>query len=127
MQIETFRHFRCSCARLTLVFALAACVQPASAKDVDAIAEQIQSGDHAAALPRIKAALANDPDNFYQLYNLGLAHYMAGDYEDAIVAWERVRFAQDPELVTRAMAQIGHASYRLGERMDSRSEERRGG
>jgi len=73
----------------------------------------IDAGKFAEARPVIEQRLEQSPDDAYLQYNLALTHYAEGNYEDAVVLWEKVRLTSDKKLVTKAMAQIGNASYRI--------------
>ncbi|WP_309385157.1 tetratricopeptide repeat protein [Cerasicoccus frondis] len=81
----------------------------------DPVEDLFDEGKYAEAKPIIEKQLEASPANPYLLYNLALTHYAAGNYEEAIVLWEKVRLSPDPDLVTKAMAQIGNASYRISE------------
>tara|TARA_R100000027_G_scaffold52103_3_gene40871 strand:- start:49998 stop:51872 length:1875 start_codon:yes stop_codon:yes gene_type:complete len=77
----------------------------------------IEAGKYSEAKPLIEVLLVEEPDNAYQIYNHALTYYAEGNYEEAIVLWEKVRVSPDEELSTKAMAQIGNASFRISERI----------
>lgn len=91
----------------------------------EAIEKLIAGGKFIEAKPLIDQRLQQTPEDPYLVYNLALVHYAGGNYEDAIVLWEKVRLAPDKDLVTKAMAQIGNASYRISEQIkaDGRQED----
>ncbi len=82
---------------------------------IDPVEQLIEAGKFSEAQPLIEKRLEETPGDPYLLYNLALTHYAAGDFEEAVVLWEKVRMASDQDLVTKAMAQIGNASYRISE------------
>ncbi|GHC09855.1 tetratricopeptide repeat protein [Cerasicoccus arenae] len=85
----------------------------------------IKAGKFAEVRPIIEKRLEQAPNDEYLIYNLALTYYAAGDYDEAVVLWEKVRLAKDPELVTKAMAQIGNASFRISAAIsaDNRKED----
>lgn len=99
-------------ARRLLIALLTLAPMLASAQDKQ-IEKLIEAGKFAEAKPVIEQRLEDTPGDSYLQYNLALTHYAEGNYEDAIVLWEKVRLSPDEELVTKAMAQIGNASYRI--------------
>lgn len=99
---------------LILAMALAPAVAPAQPERLESL---IAAGKFTEARPLITQQLEAAPDDPYLLYNLALTYYAAGDHEEAVVVWEKVRMARDAHLVTKAMAQIGNASYRISEKI----------
>lgn len=68
----------------------------------------------AAAAAALEAAVEQNPDNAYWLYNHGVAAYAAGKYDDALVSLDRVENLGNKRLARRAKFQKGNTEYRAG-------------
>lgn len=73
----------------------------------------IKSGKFSEARSLIEQRIQLNSQDPVLLYNLALTYYADGNYEEAVVLWEKVRLSDDKDLVTKAMAQIGNSSYRI--------------
>jgi tetratricopeptide (TPR) repeat protein len=76
---------------------------------------QVTNGLATNVLQRLDAALEKDPDNARLLYNRGVAAYAAGQFEDALVAFDRAETGGNRQLARLARFQKGNAEFRLGE------------
>ena len=60
--------------------------------------EVLQAGDHRAAIAEFEQLVAEDPDHIDAQWGLGLAYRHAGDFENALRVFERVKALVDAEL-----------------------------
>lgn len=111
--------------RLLVLFIAALAPLITSAQPDRRIESLIEAGNFEEARPLIEKRLEQIPHDGYALYNLALIHYAGGNYDEAVVLWEKVRLSRDEDLVTKAIAQIGNASYRISEktRAEGRQED----
>lgn len=89
--------------------------QASAALDVKPLQSLIASGRAPEALKELAAALERDPDNPRLLYDVGVAAYAAGEYEEALVALDRAEALGGKSLARKAQFQKGNAEFKLGE------------
>lgn len=101
-----------------LVFLLvAAASAPAAEKDpllgkTDAM---IREGKAPEAVALLREALKQRPQDYYLMYNFGVAAYAAKQYQDASDAFSEVCLSPDKKLRGQALTQLGNTHYRIGE------------
>jgi hypothetical protein len=74
----------------------------------------ITNGRAAAALERLADEAARHPSNSRLQYDLGVAAYAAGRYEEALLAWDHAESTAGSRLARLTRFQQGNAEYRLG-------------
>jgi Ca-activated chloride channel family protein len=70
-------------------------------------------GDYEAAVEKYGQSLVEDPDSPLLNFNMGAAHYKAGNYTDAIASFGRVRTEGHPHRGARTAYNVGNAHYRV--------------
>src|SRR4051794_17089809 len=85
-----------------------------AAVDVEPIEKLIADGKPKEALAMLDKALASKPNNPKLLYNYGVANYAAGNYDEALLAFDKVEVLGRGAIVEKARAQKGNAEFHLG-------------
>lgn len=74
----------------------------------------LKAGKAAEAANALRAAAQQQPDDYYLVYNLGVASYAAGQFQDAIDAFSEATMSPDKKLRAKALLQAGNAQFQLG-------------
>ena len=99
---------------LTLLAVLFVLAAVRAAVDVEPIEQLIADGKPKEALALLDKALTSRPNNTKLLYNYGVANYAAGNYDEALLAFDKVEMNGSSSLVEKARAQKGNAEFHLG-------------
>ncbi|HEY9251005.1 MAG TPA: VWA domain-containing protein, partial [Rariglobus sp.] len=104
---------------LLAVLGLTATTPRAEAADPNLKHQQklIEDGQASVALAALREEAVRRPDDPFALYNLGVAAYSSGDYEEAVKTFETLLALPDNQLRSKALGQLGNARVRLGERL----------
>jgi Ca-activated chloride channel family protein len=89
----------------------------------DTAARLYEQGKFNEAMERYQKAAEKQPENWPLFYNLGAAAYKAGRPDQAAQAFERATAAQDRQLQTKALYNLGNACFRLGQATEQQSPE----
>src|SRR4051794_24229856 len=73
----------------------------------------MKSGKAAEAADSLRAAAQKSPEDFYLVYNGGIASYAAGKYHDAIESFTQASSSPDERIRGLALMQIGNAEFQL--------------
>jgi tetratricopeptide (TPR) repeat protein len=98
----------------SLITCLFVAVAVCAAVDVEPIEKLIADGKPKEALAMLDKALASKPNNPKLLYNYGVANYAAGNYDEALLAFDKVEMLGRGGIVEKARAQKGNAEFHLG-------------
>jgi Ca-activated chloride channel family protein len=72
------------------------------------------AGDYAGAVEKYGQSLIDDPDSPMLNFNMGTAHYKAGNYADAVASFGRVRTEGERNRAASTAYNLGNAHYRIG-------------
>ncbi len=86
-----------------------------AALDVVPLQSLITSGRAAEAVQQLASAVERNPENARLVYDLGVASYAAGQFEDALLSFDRAEALGNRKLAERARFQKGNAEFRIGE------------
>jgi hypothetical protein len=86
----------------------------AASIDVDLMQRLIDAGSATNALELLNRAVDSDPDNSKLLYNQAVAAYASKDFDNALLALDRVDAIGNEKLRHLARFQRGNTEYRLG-------------
>lgn len=75
----------------------------------------VKEGKAAEAAKRLWDAAQKDPENYYLIYNFGIASYAVGSFSDAVSAFSAAAMSKDQKLHAMALTQLGNAQYRMGQ------------
>ncbi|MFA7343158.1 MAG: VWA domain-containing protein [Terrimicrobiaceae bacterium] len=75
----------------------------------------VREGKAADAAKSLLEAAQKHPDDYYLIYNFGIASYAAGNFNEAVGAFSEAALSKDEKLHTLALTQLGNAQYRMGE------------
>jgi Ca-activated chloride channel family protein len=76
--------------------------------------ELIAQGKATEAAELLRAAAQKDPNDYYVVYNLGIASYAAGQWQDAVDAFAEATSSPEKRVRAQALVQMGNAQYQLG-------------
>lgn len=98
---------------------LASCVTVAQAvSPTTLIIEQsealMKAGKAGEAAATLRAAAQKNPDDYFLVYNLGIASYAAGQFQDAIDSFSEATMSPDKKIRAQALYQMGNAQFQLG-------------
>ena len=75
--------------------------------------EMMKAGKAAEAADTLRAAAQKSPEDFYLVYNGGIASYAAGKFQDAIESFTQASSSPDERIRGLALMQIGNAEFQL--------------
>lgn len=82
--------------------------------DVVELQKAIARGEPTEALKRLAAEAERDPDNPRVAYDLGIAAYAAGQFEESLLAFDQAEASGRGDLVRKARFEKGNAEYQVG-------------
>ena len=82
--------------------------------DIVPIQQLVNQGKAQEAVDRLTALLEKDPDNGRLLYDLGVAAYAAGKFDDALIALDHAEQVGGAAIASRVRFQKGNAEFRMG-------------
>lgn len=88
--------------------------ESALARLVTQSGELIAQGKATEAAELLRAAAQKDPNDYYVVYNLGIASYAAGQWQDAVDAFAEATSSPEKRVRAQALVQMGNAQYQLG-------------
>lgn len=88
--------------------------------------KMVKEGKSGEAAEMLRATAQKYPDDYFLMYNYGIAAYSAGRFQEAIDAFSEVNGSADEKLRSSALFQLGNAQFRLGEALQKEGK-RRGG
>ncbi len=75
----------------------------------------VKEGKAAEAAKVLWEAAQKNPQNYYLIYNFGIASYAVSNYADAVGAFSEAALSKDEKLHTMALTQLGNAQFRMGQ------------
>lgn len=82
--------------------------------DIRPLQELMNQGKAQEAVDKLSALLEKYPDNARLLYDLGVAAYAAGKFEDALIALDRAEQLGGSGIANKVKFQKGNAEFRIG-------------
>ena len=77
--------------------------------------KMVKDGKAAEAAKSLWDAAQKDPENYYLIYNFGIASYAMSNFSDAVNAFSEAALSKDETLHAMALTQLGNAQYRMGQ------------
>ncbi|MEZ0386469.1 MAG: VWA domain-containing protein, partial [Verrucomicrobium sp.] len=84
------------------------------AKLVSQSGDLMKAGKAAEAAALLREAAQKDPNDYYLVYNCGIASYAAGQYQDAVDSFAEATSSPDKKVKAQALLQMGNAQFQLG-------------
>jgi Ca-activated chloride channel family protein len=75
----------------------------------------LREGKAPEAASMLREAMQKRPEDYYLMYNYGIAAYAAKQYQEAADAFSEVCISPDRKLRGQALTQLGNTHYRIGE------------
>jgi tetratricopeptide (TPR) repeat protein len=85
--------------------------------------KMVKDGKAAEAAKSLWDAAQKDPENYYLIYNFGVASYAMSNFSDAVNAFSEAALSKDETLRAMALVQLGNAQYRMGQSLKKSGNE----